>query len=173
MNPPAVVRSSTKLADGVGGAGQLAHETRSQKPGPIGSSKSRWATMYPALSTRDRKLGEGPLGRAEDHLAAVRDVEGRLVARAEEVVGLLLVQRDGAAHVGADLGVGDDPVERPVLAPRHDLEVARVETDEEDDGLRLLLKRVLRLVEPVGDDVEDGADRHVRRLDGRAVGVAS
>src|SRR5215471_8802001 len=46
--------------------------------------------------------------RAEDHVGPVCRVEGRLVARAQDVVRGLLVQRDRAAHVGADLGVGDD-----------------------------------------------------------------
>ncbi len=62
--------------------------------------------------------GKRALGRAEDHLGAVGHVEGRLVARAQQVVRLLLVQRHGATHVGADLRVGDDAVERPVLAAR-------------------------------------------------------
>ena len=36
------------------------------------------------------------------------------MARAEQVVGLLLVEPDRAADVRADLGVGHDPVDRPV-----------------------------------------------------------
>jgi hypothetical protein len=49
-----------------------------------------------ALSVdRDRQLGEGPLRRSEDDLRVLTDVERRLVARAEQVVRLLLVQRQG------------------------------------------------------------------------------
>src|SRR3954470_21963584 len=64
----------------------------------------------------DRQLRPRSLGRAEDDLCLVRDVELRLMARAQQVVGLLLVERDGAADVGADLGVGDDALVVPVLA---------------------------------------------------------
>ena len=64
----------------------------------------------------DRQLRQGTGGGPEDDRGAVRDVELRLVARAQEVVRLLLVQCDGAADVRADLGVGDDAVVRPVGA---------------------------------------------------------
>ena len=95
------------------------------------------------------------------------------MARAQQVVGLLLVQRHRAADVGADLGVGDDAVVGPVLAARRTVEVAGVEAHEQHDRLGLLLQLVLvQLVEPLGDDVEGGAERDVRGLDGRAVGVA-
>ena len=109
-------------------------------------------------------------------LQSSRHVEGRLVARAEQVVGLLLVQADRAADVGADLGVGDDAVVGPVLASWLRVEVVRVEPDEQDGGLGLLVERVVRrlLVEALGHDVEDRADGDVRGLDrasarGRAI----
>ena len=54
----------------------------------------------------DRQLRQRPRGRAEEHRGAARRVERRLVARAEDVVGGLLVERRRAADVGADLGVG-------------------------------------------------------------------
>src|SRR3954453_6281259 len=44
-----------------------------------------------------RQLGERTSGRTEHHLRGVGEVERRLVARAEHVVGLLLVQRDRTA----------------------------------------------------------------------------
>src|SRR5215217_7984329 len=53
-----------------------------------------------------RQLREGAGGRAEDRFGALRDVELRLVARTEDPAGLLLVERDRAAGVGADLRVG-------------------------------------------------------------------
>ena len=65
-----------------------------------------------------RQLGQGTGGGAEDHLAVVGQVERRLVARAEQVVGLLLPQGDRAADVGADLGVAEDAVDAPVRAAR-------------------------------------------------------
>ena len=92
----------------------------------------------------DRQLGQRALRRAEDDLRTVGDVERRLVARAQEVVRLLLVERDGAADVRADLRVGDDAVVGPGLARSGALlEVCRVETDQEDDGLGLLLSSVV------------------------------
>ena len=47
----------------------------------------------------DLQLRKRTLRRAEDDLAVLRHVEGRLVTRAQQVVGLLLVEADGAAHV--------------------------------------------------------------------------
>src|SRR5947209_2771140 len=52
-------------------------------------------------------------GGTEDDVGVIRHVEGRLVARAEQVVGLLLVKADRAAGVGADLGVRHMVVLRP------------------------------------------------------------
>src|SRR5699024_4226795 len=54
----------------------------------------------------DRQLGERAMRRAGDHLGTVGDVEGGLVARAEHVVGLLLVEGHRAADVRADLREG-------------------------------------------------------------------
>ena len=61
---------------------------------------------------RDRQLRQRTRGRAEDHQPRVTQVERRLVARAEQVVGLLLPQADRAADVGADLGVAEDAADR-------------------------------------------------------------
>src|SRR4051812_40179442 len=63
----------------------------------------------------DRQLRQRSGCRAEDDLAFMRQVEGGLVAGAEQVVGLLLVQCHRAADVRADLGVGNDAVVAPVL----------------------------------------------------------
>src|SRR3546814_18132383 len=54
---------------------------------------------------RDRKLRQGTGGRAEDDGRTVGDVELRLVAGAEQVMGVLLVQRTGASNVRAHLRV--------------------------------------------------------------------
>ncbi|MBG9887284.1 hypothetical protein ABE10_12245, partial [Bacillus toyonensis] len=103
------------------------------------------------------------------------DVELRLVAGAEQVVGLLLVQGDGAADVGADLRVGDDAVVGPVLAVVSFDQLLGEQAHEQDDGLGLLLE-VAFLVpeggERLGDDVHSRAEGDVRGTDGGAVGIA-
>jgi len=45
---------------------------------------------------RDRKLRERPAGRTEDDLAFLRKVEGRLVARTQQVVRLLFIESNRA-----------------------------------------------------------------------------
>src|SRR3546814_12535751 len=70
-----------------------------------------------------RQLGKSARCRTEHDPAAVGEVERRLVARAEQVVRLPLVERDRATHVGADLGVGHDALDGPVLAALAVLEV--------------------------------------------------
>ena len=62
--------------------------------------------------------GRSRFGRPEQHLAVVGEVERGLVTRAEQLVGLLLVQVDRAADVGADLGVAEYAVDAPVLPAR-------------------------------------------------------
>ena len=91
-----------------------AHD-RSQKLGPTGSWKSLGRDQEALRVHADRQLRQRPGRRAEDHPRALRRVEGRLMAGAQDVVGGLLVQGGRAAHVRADLGVGDDVVDRPVL----------------------------------------------------------
>ena len=51
----------------------------------------------------DRQLRQRTRRWPEDHLSGVPEVEGGLVARAQQVVGLLLPEADRAADVGADL----------------------------------------------------------------------
>ena len=68
--------------------------------------KSLLATKYPSSSSSIGSWGSGPGGRSEDRERSLVDVELRLVARAQHPAGLLLVQRDRAADVGADLRVG-------------------------------------------------------------------
>src|SRR5699024_9343387 len=55
---------------------------------------------------RDGQLRQCASCGAEDRLAVLECIELRLVARAEETVSLLLVQRGRAADVGTDLRVG-------------------------------------------------------------------
>src|SRR5690242_12673406 len=78
----------------------------------------------------DGQLGERAACRAEDNLAFLGQVEGRLVARAQQVVRLLLIEGNRATDVGADLGVGNDAVVAPAFAARRDVEVLRVEAHE-------------------------------------------
>ncbi len=83
--------------------------------GPTGPVKLPAARRSPSPSTIERQLRQRPPGRPEEHLAAVRRVERRVVARADERrlrlrvgEGRLAVERDRAARVRADLRVGDD-----------------------------------------------------------------
>src|SRR3954463_4440884 len=91
---------------------------------------------------RDGQLRERPRGGTEEHLAVVGQVERRLVARAQQVMGLLLPQGDGAADVGADLGIAEDPVDAPVLATLRGRDVVGVHPDEDDGGLGLHLQQL-------------------------------
>ena len=91
----------------------------------------------------------------------VRDVEGRLVARAEQMVSLVLVQRNRAPDVGADLRIGDDSVDTPRFAVRVGVQLTRVDAHEQHGCLRLLIEWVSGLAEVLRDDVEGGADRDV------------
>ena len=149
-------------AERVGGAGLVggAHRARSQKLGPDGLGEALGGDEVARVVDGDLELRQRPLGRAEDDGAVLGEVEGRLVARAEQVVRLLLVQADRAAHVGADLGVGDDTVDAPVLGLLH-LDQVGVEADQDDRRLGLGLEDVLALVDVLlqrlGHDVEDGA----------------
>ena len=91
----------------------------------------------PLVVHLDGQLREVAGGRAEDDLAVVGEVEGRLVARAEQVVGGPLVQRDRAAHVRADLGVADDALDRPVLAARPGGDVVGLHPEQDHRALGL------------------------------------
>src|SRR3954447_21723451 len=74
-------------------------------------------------------LRQAARGRAEDDVRVVGHVERRLVARAQQVMRLLLVQADRAAGVRADLRVGDVVELRPgELLLRPDL--VRAEADQ-------------------------------------------
>ena len=61
----------------------------------------------------ERQLRERARSRPEDLPGPVPDVEERLVARAEQLLGLLLVEADRTSCVGAHLGVGDHALEAP------------------------------------------------------------
>ncbi len=93
-----------------------AHD-RSQKLGPTASWKSLCATRNPCASVVIGSCGSGRVGRPEQDLGAARRVERGLVARAQDVVRGLLVQGGRAAHVRADLGVGDDVVRPSSSSP--------------------------------------------------------
>src|ERR1700733_1177771 len=60
----------------------------------------------------ERQLRQRAGRRAEDHVGPVRRVERRLVARAEDVVGRLLVQGGRGAAGRTDLGGGGGVVDR-------------------------------------------------------------
>ena len=110
---------------------------RSRRAGRRRGRSRRWATRKPSASTSSGELRQRPGRRAADRAGAVERVEHRLVARADELaqrVGRAVVdaeQPDRAAGVGADLGVGDPPVDgaavdRPLAsAPRAAAAAAR------------------------------------------------
>ena len=105
-----------KMVAAGSGSGAVAH-------GYLPSFPIAWSDRFLEVAHRDqialgvqpdRKLGERPGCRAEDDHATAGEVEGRLVTRAQELVGLVLPEADRTAHVGADLRVAEDAVEAPV-----------------------------------------------------------
>ena len=70
--------------------------------------------------------------------------------------------------MGANLGISDDPVVVPRFTAGGDVEILRLEAHQQDCRLRFLLESVCLVIEPLGDDVEDGSDRNVGGPDGRA-----
>ena len=145
----------------VGGAfARRRHRSRSQKPGPTGPEKSPRAMSSPSSSTPERQLRERPGGGTEDRPGAVEHVERRLVARAQQQAGVGLVEADRATDVGAQLRVGDDVVDRPVLAARPGPEVlvgpVRMSSVGRIGGVGVALG-------PHGDHPVDGSGRRLAR----------
>src|ERR1700712_2583661 len=91
--------------------------------------------QVPICVHSQRQLGQVSGSRPEDDPAVVGEVERGLVARAQQVVRLLLPQGDGAADVGADLGEAQDAVDAPVLAALGGLDVVGLHLDDDDRGL--------------------------------------
>src|SRR3954464_14390479 len=107
----------------------------------------------------DLHLRQATCRRAEDDVGVVGHVERRLVARAQQVVRLLLVQADRAPRMCADLGVRDVVVLRPgKLSRRTDL------TRPEADQHRRREGKLLGRGEPGGHDGLDAADLEVTEL---------
>ena len=117
----------------------------------------------------DRQLRQGPLRRSEHDLRAVRR------------------RRTSTGGTGTGGGGSAARTARPdnprgcrsssrrrsrrrtsSLRSSASVEVGRVEADQQDDGLGLLVQGVLRLVEVLRDDVEHRADGDVGGLDGPA-----
>ena len=67
---------------------------------------------------RDGQLGQRAGGGPELRDGPGVDVEDRLVARAHQLLGLLLVEADRAAEVGAHLRVGHVALDAPVGVAR-------------------------------------------------------
>ena len=76
--------------------------------------------------------GSGRPAGPEHDPGAVEQVEAGLVARAHQVLRLVLVLRHHAAHVRADARVGDEVVRAPRLTARLGLEVAVDEVEQGD-----------------------------------------
>ena len=144
---PPRLRSSQRAARRAGDGGDaerppealleavLAHPS-SQKPGPTGTVKSLWAVEVALRVDGQRQLRQRPAGGAGDRLRAVQQVERRLVARAHEDLGLVLVLRHRAAGVRADARVRHVALRAPGLAPGQRLE-ARVAADAQEGDLRV------------------------------------
>src|SRR4051812_15812247 len=88
---------------------------RSQARSYVPPLPERGSDRFPEVASRDQvplrvngngKLGQRPGGGTENRLRTVGREELGLVARAEDPLRLRLVQRGGAAQVGADLRVG-------------------------------------------------------------------
>ena len=83
------------------GVFMAAPRSRARRAPVVVTSPRRSPRRPPSIGS----MRQPPGGRAEDRPGVVGDVELRLVARAEQPVGLLLVQAGRAAGVGADLRV--------------------------------------------------------------------
>src|SRR5690242_16475207 len=127
---------------------------------PDGFGEVAYCCQVSLVVNGDLELRQRPGGGPEEHAAAVRQVEGRLVARAEQVVGGALVQRDRAAHVGADLGVADDAVDRPVEGLLRD-DVARHHPVQDHRRLRLRDEQVGALYQGLVSGLVD-PEQHLR-----------
>ncbi|CAB5021514.1 unannotated protein [freshwater metagenome] len=85
------------------------------------------------------------------------------MARAQQMVGPLFVEGDGAAHVGADLGVGNDALVIPTVTLLRP-DVTRSHAHEDDRGLCAgihVLLELLDLFEIFRDGGDESADRQV------------
>src|SRR5699024_8777126 len=104
--------------------------------------------------------------RTEDDLAFLREVVGRLVARAQQVVRVLFIERNWAANVGANLGVGDDTVDVPVFAAFTDLHVFWVQTHQQYNSFCFLVELVvLEIQQTVRYNVQGRTNGYVLSLD--------
>ena len=111
--------------------------------GPTGWSKLPAARSSPFGCDQQRQHRQLAAGGPEGDRPAVRGVERRVVARADErgrrLVGLeerSAVERDRAAGVRADLRVRDDPVGRVVGELPRQLQRALRQADEHERGRR-------------------------------------
>src|SRR5699024_12732528 len=85
------------------------------------------------------QLWQSVRSRPKDDIAFLGQVEGGLVARAQQVVGVLFVKRNWATNVSANLGVGDNAIHVPVFASFANLHGVWVQTHQYDDRFGLLI----------------------------------
>src|SRR4249919_156295 len=116
---------------------------------------------------RDRQLRQRTIRWPEDHLSGVPEVEGGLVAGAQQVVGLLLPQADRAADVGADLGVAKNPADIPAFAGRRDCDGVRIHPYDDDRrlGLLNLVLRAFEVLQVRGLAIDQLSDLNTFGLD--------
>src|ERR1700724_3485399 len=101
-----------------------------------------------------RELREGGRRGAARRLCPVQHVEDRLVAGAEQLVGVGPVEPHRTPGMGADLGERDHVVGRPSLPPGQGPVVARRQADQQGLG-------VLDPDGPLGGDGEGAGDRQL------------
>ena len=111
-------RSPRAVGPGRAGASARAHDCSCSDVMAAPSRPARPAPGSPTAPRRSRPRAPAAAwaacgGRAEDRPGLVGDEELRLVARAEQAVGLLLVEAGRAAGVGADLRVRHEVLHMP------------------------------------------------------------
>ena len=79
---------------------------------------------------------------------------------AQQMVGLLLPEVDGATDMGADLGIRQDASDLPVFTGLRDLDGVRIHPDDEDGSLSFCALELspLKILEVLGLSVDELTD---------------
>src|SRR5699024_1952072 len=122
----------------------------------------------------DGQLRKWVRSRTEDDLHFLCQVISGLVARAQQVVRVLFIQRNRATDVGANLRIRHYAVDVPVFALRADIHVFRIETHQQHDGFSLLVQLVFfKIEQAVWNHVNGRSNRDVSCLDWSGGDVAN
>ena len=87
----------------------------------------------------NRQLWECVTCRTEYNLAFICRIKSRLMARAQQMVRSLLVQRDGTSNVCTDLRISDYTVNVPVFAFFRNLHLIGLKTHQQDNCFSFFL----------------------------------